>query len=115
MPWVTTTGWRGTLTKTAAATGFVGIEALGVTVPANAAPTGTDLPAMTNDPGCEVFGWRLPRLAWVADVDPVIGRQRCHPVLDARRIEAVEQVDGRRSLSGSAPRVPVAGPESFFR
>jgi hypothetical protein len=36
---------------------------IGATASVNAAPTGTDLAAMTKDPGCEVFGWRHPQCA----------------------------------------------------
>lgn len=54
---------RGWLTRTVTAAVFAGMALVGVTVPANAAPAGTVLPASMNDPGCDAFGWRHPMCA----------------------------------------------------
>jgi hypothetical protein len=63
MSGVTTTGQRGRLLRTVTVAAIAGVALLGLTAPANAAPGGTDLPAMTNDPGCDTFGWRHPMCA----------------------------------------------------
>ncbi|MET0451182.1 MAG: hypothetical protein ABW137_05040 [Mycobacterium sp.] len=60
---MTTRGWHTMLCKAVAAAGFVGAAALGAAVPANAAPVGTGSFATTNDPGCDMFGWRHPMCA----------------------------------------------------
>jgi hypothetical protein len=61
---MTASGIRGALTRTAVAAAFAGVAVLGATVPANATP------AVQDDPGCEVFGWRHPLCAGGAFESP---------------------------------------------
>jgi hypothetical protein len=72
MSWVMASGVRGTLTRTAVAAAIAGVTVMGATGPANATPAGAGLtgvpmplrpPAVQNDPGCEMFGWRHPQCA----------------------------------------------------
>jgi hypothetical protein len=51
------------LSRTVTAAVIAGMTVMGAAVSANAAPTRADLPAMTNDPGCDMFGWRHPMCA----------------------------------------------------
>jgi len=62
-------GVRGTLTRAAV---IAGLAVMAATVPANATPATAALPAVpmsvqfpavTDDPGCEIFGWRHPLCA----------------------------------------------------
>lgn len=72
MSWITASGVRGTLTRTAVAAAIGGVAVLGSTVPANAMPAWADLSgapvllgplSLQNDPGCDAFGWRHPMCA----------------------------------------------------
>jgi hypothetical protein len=72
MSWVMASGVRGTLTRTAVAAAIAGVAVIGATVPANATHAGAGLPgvpvplrppAVQDDPGCEMFGWRHPLCA----------------------------------------------------
>jgi hypothetical protein len=53
MSWVTASGVRGTLARTAVAAAIAGVTVMGATVPANA----------QDDPACEMLGWRHPLCA----------------------------------------------------
>ena len=69
MSWVTTSGVRDTLTRTAVA---AAMAVMGATVAVNATPGGAGIPlAFQNDPGCEMFGWRHPLCAGGAFESPV--------------------------------------------
>jgi hypothetical protein len=57
MRWVMASGLRGRLTRTAVAAAIAGVGVMGATAPSNATP------AVQNDPGCEMFGWRHPLCA----------------------------------------------------
>ncbi len=69
MSWVTASGVRGTLARTAVAAGIAGVAVMGAIVPANATPAGAGLPgvpvplfppAVQDDPACDWLGWRHP-------------------------------------------------------
>lgn len=79
MSWVIASGIRGALARTAVAAAFIGMAVMGATVPANATPAGAGLPgvpvplrppAIAEDPGCEMFGWRHPLCAGGAFESP---------------------------------------------
>jgi hypothetical protein len=79
MTWVTASALCRRLSTTAVAATIAGIAAMGVTVPASAAPAaagsaGAALPLRppiaTDDPGCEMFGWRHPLCAGGAFESP---------------------------------------------
>jgi hypothetical protein len=80
MTWVMATAGRKRLARTAVAATIAGVAAMGVIVPASAAPaaagpTGASVPLRppiaTDDPGCEMFGWRHPLCAGGAFESPV--------------------------------------------
>jgi hypothetical protein len=66
---------RGAFTRTALAAAIAGMAVMGATVPANAGPRGVPAPlrppAVQDDPGCDVFGWRHPLCAGGAFESPV--------------------------------------------
>lgn len=80
MNWVMASAVCRKLSRTAMAATIAGVAVLGVTVPASAAPaaagpTGASVPLRppiaTDDPGCEMFGWRHPLCAGGAFESPV--------------------------------------------
>jgi hypothetical protein len=80
MSWVIGSGGLGTLARTAVAAGIAGAAVMGATFPANATPAGAGLsgvpvplrpPAVQDDPGCDMFGWRHPLCAGGAFESPV--------------------------------------------
>jgi hypothetical protein len=75
---MTSRGWCGALVMTVAVAGFVGFAASALAVPANAAPPGTGL-FETDDPGCEMFGWRHPLCAGGAWGDDETASQEWGP------------------------------------
>jgi hypothetical protein len=68
-------GVRGAMTRTAVAAAIGGMAVMGATVPAHAGPRGAPAPlrppAVQDDPGCDVFGWRHPLCAGGAFDAPV--------------------------------------------
>jgi hypothetical protein len=89
------------LTRTMAAA-FVGVAVMGATVPANAMPSATS-PAVQDDPGCDVFGWRHPLCAGGAFDSPVDdgvpGDNAAEGGIPAPAM--VPNVDGSLSLPGT--------------
>jgi hypothetical protein len=77
MSWAMTSEVRGTLAKTVVAAGITGAAVMGTTVPAIATPAGGGVPAplrppaLQDDPGCDMFGWRHPLCAGGAFESPV--------------------------------------------
>jgi hypothetical protein len=79
MTWVMAPAVRKRLSRTAVAATIAGVAAVGVIVPASAVPvaagpTGASVPQRppiaTDDPGCEMFGWRHPLCAGGAFESP---------------------------------------------
>jgi hypothetical protein len=77
---MTASGIRDALTRTAVAAAIAGAAVMGATVPASATPWGAGPPgvpaplrppAVQDDPGCDVFGWRHPLCAGGAFDSPV--------------------------------------------
>ena len=112
MSWVMASGLRGTLTRTAVAAAIAGIAVMGATVPANATPAGAGLsgvsvplrpPAVQDDQGCEMFGWRHPLCAGGAFESPpddgIPGDNAAAAGIPAPAM--VPNVDGRLSLPGT--------------
>ncbi len=61
---VTASRVRDTLIRAAVAAAVAGVAVMGATVPASATP------AVQDDPGCEMFGWRHPLCAGGAFESP---------------------------------------------
>jgi hypothetical protein len=94
---MTASGIRGVLMRTAVAAAVAGVAVLGATVPANASP------AVRDDPGCDVFGWRHPLCAGGAFESPpddgVPGDDAAEGGIPAPAM--VPNVDGSLSLPGT--------------
>jgi hypothetical protein len=54
---------RNRLSRTVTAAAIAGMALTGAAVLADAAPVGAGPVAMTDDPGCDMFGWRHPLCA----------------------------------------------------
>jgi hypothetical protein len=79
MTWVMASGVRRRLSATAVAAAATGVALLGVTTPASATPAAAGPPGVsvplrppivTDDPGCDMFGWRHPLCAGGAFESP---------------------------------------------
>jgi hypothetical protein len=70
MRWVKASEVRGIMTRTAVAAAIAGVVVIGATVPTNVVPVSFRPPAVTDDPGCEMFGWRHPLCAGGAFESP---------------------------------------------
>jgi hypothetical protein len=110
---VMASGVRGTLTRTAVAAAVAGVALMGATVPANATPAGAGLhgvplplnfPAVPEEPGCDMFGWRHPLCAggaWESQVadDGIPGDNAAEGGIPAPA--SVPNVDGSLSPPGT--------------